>query len=192
MNDVEKQIRRSIEVKQAFLASGGAKILEKMAAAVLKALRGGKRVYVCGNGGSAADSQHIAGEFVGRFMMERAPLPCVALTTDTSVLTCLANDYSFDGVFERQVNAHVRKGDVLLALSTSGNSPNVLLAVAAAKKRGAVTIGFSGRGGGKLLKAADLCLVAPDDQSPRIQELHITCGHVLCDLVEKRYFKSEV
>ena len=90
------------------------------------------------------------------------------------------------------MNAHVRKGDVLIALSTSGNSPNVLLAVAAAKKRGAVTLGFSGRGGGKLLKAADLCLVAPDDQSPRIQELHITCGHVLCDLVEKRYFKSEV
>jgi len=188
MGEVERQIRRSIEVKRAFLASGGAKVLERMAAAVLKALRQGKRVYICGNGGSAADSQHIAGEFVGRFMMERAPLPCVALTTDTSVLTWLDNDYSFDGVFERQVNAHVRKGDVLIALSTSGNSPNVLLAVAAAKKRGAVTLGFSGRGGGKLLKAADLCLVAPDDQSPRIQELHITCGHVLCELVEKRYF----
>ena len=188
MGDIERQIQRSIEVKQAFLASGGAKILERMAAAVLKALRKGNRVYLCGNGGSAADSQHIAGEFVGRFMMERAPLPCVALTTDTSILTCLANDYSFDSVFERQVNAHVRKGDVLIALSTSGNSPNVLRAVTAAKKRGAVTLGFSGRGGGKLLKAADLCLVAPDDQSARIQELHITCGHVLCDLVEKRYF----
>ena len=97
MGDVEQQIRRSVEVKQAFLAAGGAKILEKMAAAVLKALRKGKRVYLCGNGGSAADCQHIAGEFVGRFMMERAPLPCVALTTDTSILTCLANDYSFDG-----------------------------------------------------------------------------------------------
>src|SRR5208337_4767721 len=187
MGEIERQIQRSIEVKQAFLAAGGAKILEKMAAAVLKALRKGKRVYICGNGGSAADSQHIAGEFVGRFMMER-----VALTTDTSILTCLANDYSFDAVFERQVNAHVRKGDVLIALSTSGNSPNVLHAVRAAKKRGAKTLGFSGRGGGKLKVAADLCLVAPADESPRIQELHITCGHILCDLVESRYFaKSE-
>jgi D-sedoheptulose 7-phosphate isomerase len=190
MGDVERQIQRSIEVKQEFLASGGAKILERMAAALLKALRKGKRVYLCGNGGSAADCQHIAGEFVGRFMMERAPLPCVALTTDTSILTCLANDYSFDGIFERQVNAHVRKGDVLIALSTSGNSPNVLRAVAAAKKLGAVTLGFSGRGGGKLLKSTDLCLVAPDDASARIQELHITCGHVLCELVERRYFAS--
>jgi len=190
MGEVERLIQRSVEVKLAFLEEGGAKVLEKMAAAVLKALRKRNRVYLCGNGGSAADCQHIAGEFVGRFMMERAPLPCVALTTDTSVLTCVANDYSFDRIFERQVNALVRKGDILIALSTSGNSPNVLLAVQAAKKRGATTLGFSGRGGGKLKSAADICLVAPDDGSPRIQELHITCGHILCEIVERRYFKS--
>ena len=188
MSDVERQIHRSVEVKLAFLAEGGAKVVEQMSEAVLAALRGGHRIYLCGNGGSAADSQHLAGEFVGRFMKERAALPAIALTTDTSVLTCLSNDYSFDRVFERQVEAHVQKGDVLIALSTSGNSPNVLLAVEAAKKRGAVTLGFSGRGGGKLKEAADLCLVAPADESPRIQELHITCGHVLCDLVESRYF----
>ena len=188
MTEVERQINRSIEVKLAFLAAGGANILEAMAEAVLTALRGGHRVYLCGNGGSAADCQHIAGEFVGRFMKERAPLPCVALTTDTSILTCLANDYSFDLVFERQVNALVQEGDVLVGLSTSGNSLNVLRAVEAAKGRGAVTLGFSGRGGGKLKETADICLVADDDTSARIQELHITCAHILCDLVESRYF----
>ena len=154
----------------------------------MKSLRAGGRVYLCGNGGSAADCQHIAGEFVGRFMKERGPLPAVALTTDTSVLTCLANDYSFDGVFERQVKALMRKGDLLIAMSTSGNSENVLRAVEAAKELGAVAIGFSGRGGGKLKDAADLCLVAADDTSARIQELHITCAHILCGLVEAEYF----
>jgi len=185
---IEKEIRRSIAVKEQFLADGGAAVLEKMAEALLKALRAGGRVYLCGNGGSAADCQHIAGEFVGRFMKERAPLPAVALTTDTSVLSCLGNDYSFDVVFERQVNALVRVGDVLIALSTSGNSENILRAVAAAKKLGAVTLGFSGRGGGKLTDSADISLVAGDDVSARIQELHITCAHVLCGLVEAQYF----
>jgi len=188
IDDIERQMRRSIEVKETFLAKGGAKIIEEMAEAVLAALRGGHRVYLCGNGGSAADCQHIAGEFIGRFMKERDPLPCVALTTDTSVLSCLGNDYSFDIVFERQVNALARKGDVLIALSTSGNSPNVLRAVEAAKRLGATTLGFSGRGGGKLKELADLCLVAADDTSARIQELHITCAHILCGLVESRYF----
>ena len=188
MSEVERQIHRSVEVKLAFLADGGARTVEKMAEAVLAALRGGHRIYLCGNGGSAADSQHIAGELVGRFMKERGPLPCVALTTDTSVLTCLSNDYPFEKVFERQVNALVENGDVLIALSTSGDSPNVLRAVEAAKRRSAVTLGFSGRGGGKLKELADICLVAPADESPRIQELHITCAHVLCELVESRYF----
>ena len=186
--DVAKQIQDSIAVKQAFLDAGGAETIEQMAEAVLAALRGGHRIYLCGNGGSAADCQHIAGEFVGRFMMERSALPCVALTTDTSILTCVSNDYSFDAVFERQVEALVGEGDVLLALSTSGNSPNVLRAVEAARARGAVTLGFSGRDGGKLMEIADICLVAASDLSPRIQELHITCGHILCQLVESRYF----
>ena len=188
MAEVERQIQESVEVKLAFLAEGGAEIVEQMAEAVLAALRAGHCVYLCGNGGSAADCQHIAGEFVGRFMMERAPLPAVALTTDTSVLTCLGNDYSFDEIFERQVNALLKKGDVLIALSTSGNSPNVLRAVKAAKARGAIALGFSGRSGGKLKDAADICLVAPAEASPRIQELHITCAHVLCELVERRFF----
>jgi D-sedoheptulose 7-phosphate isomerase len=189
MSKAEKLIQRSIEVKLAFLADGGAAVIEKMAEKVLEALRAGGRVYLCGNGGSAADCQHIAGEFVGRFMKERGPLPCVALSTDTSVLTCLSNDYGFDRVFERQVEGLMQEGDVLIALSTSGTSPNVLRAVEAAKRIGATVLGFSGRGGGKLKEAADLCLVAPADESPRIQELHITAAHVLCDLVEERYFE---
>ena len=188
MSTAENLIQGSIEVKLAFLADGGAKILERMAEKVLAALRAGHRVYLCGNGGSAADSQHIACELVGRFMKERAPLPCIALTTDTSVLTCLANDYDYDRVFERQVEALAREGDVLIALSTSGDSPNVLRAVEAAKRLGVATIGFSGRGGGRLKEAADICLVAPSEISPRIQELHITCGHALCAIVEERYF----
>lgn len=187
-SDAAKQIQDSMAVKQAFLDAGGAEIMEQMAEAVLAALRNGHRVYLCGNGGSAADCQHIAGEFVGRFMMERAALPCVALTTDTSILTSVANDYSYDAIFERQVDALVREGDVLIALSTSGNSPNVLRAVEAAKARRAVTLGFSGRGGGQLKEMTDICLVAASDISARIQELHITCGHVLCQLVESRYF----
>ena len=185
---IEKEFRRSIEVKEQFLAEGGAAIIEKMADAILKTLCAGGRVYLCGNGGSAADCQHIAGEFIGRFMKERAPLPAVALTTDTSVLTCLANDYSFDNIFERQVNGLAKSGDVLLALSTSGNSENILRAVAAAKELGVVTLGFAGRGGGKLKDATDICLVAAADASARIQELHITSAHVLCGLVEARYF----
>ena len=189
MSDAERQIQQSVEVKLAFLAGGGDDVVEEMADKVLDALRGGHRVYLCGNGGSAADAQHIAGEFVGRFVKERAPLPCVALTTDTSVLTCLGNDYSFDAIFERQVNALVEKGDVLIAISTSGNSPNILRAVEAAKRRGALTLGFSGRGGGKLKGLADLCLVAPADESPRIQELHITCGHIICEIVERKFFE---
>ena len=187
-HNAERLMRRSIEMKEEFLAADGAAIVEKMAETVLTALRAGHGVYLCGNGGSAADCQHIAGEFVGRFMMERDPLPCVALSTDTSVLTCLGNDYGFDAIFERQVNALVKEGDILMGFSTSGNSPNVLRAIEAAKTRGAVTLGFSGRGGGKLAETTDLCLIAPDDASARIQELHITCGHILCDLVEARYF----
>ncbi len=187
-DNIEAQIRRCIEVKERFLADGGADIIDRMADAILKALRNAHRIYLCGNGGSAADCQHIAGEFVGRFMKEREPLPAVALTTDTSVLTCLSNDYSFETVFERQVNALVRKGDILVALSTSGNSPNILRAVDAARSQGAVTLGFSGRGGGELKEIADICLVAAADASPRIQELHITCAHILCGLVEEQYF----
>ncbi len=186
--EIEQRLHESVETKLAFIAAGGPAVLEKMARACHKALKEGHRIYLCGNGGSAADCQHIAGEFIGRFMKERAALPAVALTTDSSVLTCVANDYTYDRIFERQVEGLVRPGDVLMAFSTSGNSVNVNRAVEAAKKIGAVTLGFSGRDGGRLKALADLCLVAPAEPSARIQELHITAGHILCELVEKWTF----
>jgi D-sedoheptulose 7-phosphate isomerase len=159
-----------------------------MAEAIAGALKGGRRFYLFGNGGSAADAQHIAGELVGRFMKERAPLPVQAFTTDTSVLTAVSNDYGFDNCFSRQVQAFVGKGDVVLAISTTGDSPNVVKAARLAKDQGATVLALSGRGGGKLKDVADICLVVPADESPRIQEAHITVGHILCSLVESRLF----
>lgn len=155
---------------------------------LIAALKGGGTLYVCGDGGSAAESQHIAGELVGRFLMNRPALPCVALTTDTSVLTAVANDYDFSRTFERQVEALVKPGDVLWTLSTSGNSPNVLKAAVRARQRGAKVLGMTGRSGGKLAELCDLCLCVPADSSPAIQEGHLTLIHILCRLVEEALF----
>ena len=158
--------------------------------ALVTALKRGGKVLLCGNGGSAADAQHLAGEFVGRFLKERSALPAVALHTNTSTLTAIGNDYGFDQVFARQVEALGSAGDVLIGLSTSGNSANVLQAVEQAKRREIMTVGFTGRGGGKLAEIADLCFRAPADETPTIQECHITVGHLLCQLVEDRLFPS--
>jgi len=188
MNRVEKEFHRSIEVKLALLAEGGAEIVQKMADAVADALAAGNRFYAFGNGGSAADAQHLAGELVGRFMKERRGLPAQSFSTDTSVMTAIANDYGYDNLFTRQVEAFVKKGDVVLALSTSGDSPNVVNAAKLAKEQGAKVLALTGRGGGKLKEIADICLVVPADESPRIQETHITVGHIICGLVESRLF----
>ena len=158
---------------------------------LIEAVRGGHTVYVCGDGGSAAQAQHIAGELVGRFLKERAALPCVALTTDTSILTAVANDYDFEDVFARQVEGLVKEGDVLWALSTSGNSVNVLKAVSLARKRGAKVLGMTGRGGGKLKELCDVVLCVPADSSPPIQEGHLVLLHVLCGLLEQGAFAKE-
>jgi len=155
---------------------------------LIAALKGGGTLYVCGDGGSAAESQHIAGELVGRFLMNRPALPCVALTTDSSILTAVANDYDFSRTFQRQVEALVKPGDVLWALSTSGNSPNVLKAAVRARQRGAKVLGMTGRSGGKLAELCDLCLCVPADSSPAIQEGHLTLIHILCRLVEEAMF----
>jgi D-sedoheptulose 7-phosphate isomerase len=152
---------------------------------LIACLRAGGTVYVCGNGGSAADAQHIAGELVGRFLRERAALPCVALTTDTSIITAIGNDYSFEQCFERQVQALVRPGDVLWAMSTSGSSPNVLRAASAARERGAKVLGMTGRTGGKLRELCDVTLCVPADSSPPVQEGHLALLHILCRLVEE-------
>ena len=158
--------------------------VEQAVGICVDALRAGGKILFCGNGGSAADAQHWAGELVSRFYYDRPGLPAIALTTDTSILTAIGNDYGYDYTFARQVEALGRPGDVLVAISTSGNSPNVLRAAEAAKLRNMQVIGFTGRGGGKLAPQADLCFRMPSDETPRIQEGHEFVGHLLCALVE--------
>ena len=138
-----------------------------------------------GNGGSAADCQHLAAEFVGRFTRERRALPSIALTVDTSILTAIGNDYGFDAVFSRQIEALANQGDVVIGISTSGNSPNVLNAMLVAKEKGCVTVAFTGETGGKLAPLCDLTLKIPSKVTARIQEMHILCGHILCDIAEE-------
>jgi len=158
---------------------------------LVQALRAGHSVYVCGDGGSAAQAQHMAGEFIGRFLKDRRPLPCVALTTDTSVLTAVANDYEFETVFARQVEALLREGDVLMILSTSGMSGNVLKAASAASRCGAKLLGLTGRSGGKLKELCDVTLCVPADSSPPVQEGHLALLHILCGLVEQALFPDD-
>lgn len=159
--------------------------ISTIATLLMKKLSAGNRIYWCGNGGSAADSQHLAAELVGRFKRERRALPSMALTTDTSILTALANDYSYEEVFSRQVEALFQQGDVLIGISTSGNSSNVIRAVRAAKAQGGVTVGFLGRDGGQLKKECDQVVVVPSYDTARIQEMHIMIGHILCDVLEQ-------
>jgi D-sedoheptulose 7-phosphate isomerase len=159
--------------------------------ALWTALRAGRKVLICGNGGSAADSQHLAAELVGRFSRERRGLPAVALTTDTSVLTAIGNDFGFDRVFARQVEAHGQPGDVLIGISTSGGSLDVMAAVEAARERGLVTIGLTGRDGGGLGRAVDVHVNVPSQSTARAQEVHATILHVLCDLVEQELVDAD-
>ena len=173
----------SAEVKRLAAESMGYDIA-KATSMIVESLRAGGKVLLFGNGGSAADAQHIAGELVGRFLLERRGLPAIALTTDTSVLTCVANDYDFGQVFARQVEALAEPGDVVIAISTSGNAPNVLMGVEAARQAGAVVVGMTGANGGKLAGGCDLCLRVPSETTARVQETHIAVGHVLCELVE--------
>lgn len=154
---------------------------------LVHALQCGNKVLMMGNGGSAADAQHFAAELVGRFLRERRSLPAIALTTDTSLLTAVANDFGYDQVFKRQVEALAQPGDVVVGLSTSGNSPNVFLALEAARAIGCTTIGLLGRDGGKIAPLVDLNLTVPVQETPHIQEAHITIIHLLCDLVEQRF-----
>jgi D-sedoheptulose 7-phosphate isomerase len=157
--------------------------IERAGHIIAEAIGSGNTILLCGNGGSAADAQHIAGELVGRFLSERRPLPSLALHANTTVLTAIANDYGFEAVYERQVRAHARPGDVLIAISTSGNSPNVLRAAEAARQLGLTVIGMTGRGGA-LAGLCDMCLAVPCDHTPHIQEMHILIGHILCEIAE--------
>jgi D-sedoheptulose 7-phosphate isomerase len=169
----------------------GQAAISAAADALRQALRAGRTVLVCGNGGSAADAQHFAAELVGRFTRERRAWPALALTTDSCALTAIGNDFGFDRVFARQVEAHGNPGDVLVGISTSGASPNVLAAVETAKARGLVTIGLTGRDGGALGRAVDVHLNVPSPSTARTQEVHITLLHVLCDLVERELVNAD-
>lgn len=165
-----------------------AEVIEEIGRTLVRTLRTGRRVFLFGNGGSAADAQHIAAELEGRFLRARRALPVLALTTNSSTLTSVGNDFGFGKTFARLVEAHVRRGDAVVALSTSGNSPNVLEGVRRARKAGAATIGFTGADGGRLRAAVDLCLRVPSRETPRIQECHITVGHILCGIIESALF----
>lgn len=159
-------------------------VVEKMVAS----LRAEGKLLVAGNGGSAADAQHLAGEFVSRFNYDRPGLPAIALTTDTSILTAIGNDYGYERLFERQVQALGRKGDVFLGISTSGNSPNVVAALRQARAMGIYTVGMTGQSGGAMKDLCDVCLRMPSPETPKVQEGHITIGHIICGLVEATIF----
>ena len=163
-------------------------LLDRMTELVVTSFRSGGKLLLMGNGGSAGDSQHVAAEFTGRMLYNRDPLPAVALTTDTSALTAIGNDYGFEKVFERQVLALAKPEDVVIGLSTSGHSPNVLLGFAAARLRGAKTIGFTGRDGGSMVGCTNLLLRAPSDLTPVIQQVHLVAAHIVCALVERVLF----
>lgn len=162
-----------------------------IAGAITDALRAGGKVLIAGNGGSAADAQHIAGEMLSRMNYDRNPLPAIALTTDTSVLTAVGNDYGFDHVFERQIRGLGRRGDIFIAISTSGRSPNIMLALRAARELGLVTIGFTGGGPREMNALCDHCLAAPATETPVIQQIHIVAAHAICGLVEDALFPRE-
>jgi D-sedoheptulose 7-phosphate isomerase len=180
-----KAFEESAAVKQQFVRDHADRI-EQVVKLIATAFRGGHKVLLFGNGGSATDAAHIAAEFVGRYHRERAPLPAIALATDIAAITCIANDYGYDELFARQVRAHGQKGDVAVAISTSGNSPNVLKGVEAARAVGLTTIAWTGGSGGKLAGMVDHPFVVPSKVTARIQESHITLGHVLCELVEEQ------
>jgi len=181
----------SIEAHQRLL-SESLPVLSQVAQVLTAALKSGHKLMFFGNGGSAADAQHIAGEFVGRFLLESEPYAAISLSTDTSILTAVGNDWTFDDVFGRQVRALARPGDVAIGISTSGNSPNVLKGLQDARNIGATTIGFTGGKGGKMSQYSDVCFIAPADKTPRIQELHLLAWHTICEVVEIDLFNAVI
>lgn len=190
MDKISYIIKSSIDTKQKLLQD---EVLLKTIAAtidvIVNAFRGGKRVYFCGNGGSAADAQHLAAEFSGRFYKDRKALPAEALHCNTSYVTAVANDYGFDDIYSRLIDGIGAEGDVLVGLSTSGNSANIVKACETARKKGMITIGFTGESGGSMRSLCDHLINIPSADTPRIQESHIMVGHIICHLVEEKYFK---
>jgi len=184
---IQKRFKESAEVKARFLKENLAKLLEVIKL-ISHTFEAGNKVFFFGNGGSAADAQHIAAEFVNRYIMDRPPLPAIALTTDTSILTSIANDMAFSEIFSRQLKALGKEGDVAVGISTSGNSPNVIRAFEVAKEMGMKSVALTGNDGGVLTKIADLSLTVSSNSTPRVQETHILVGHLLCEMVEHQLF----
>jgi D-sedoheptulose 7-phosphate isomerase len=189
MDKIKKIIKSSIDTKQSVLQNEGLlKAIAESVDVIVNAFRNGNRVYFCGNGGSAADAQHLAAEFSGRFYTNRKALPAEALHCNTSYLTAVANDYGFDEIYSRLIDGIGEAGDVLVGLSTSGTSANIIKAFETAKKKGMITIGFTGKSGGNMKPLCDHLINIPSTDTPRIQESHIMVGHIICQLVEEQYF----
>jgi D-sedoheptulose 7-phosphate isomerase len=189
VNLVRDRIQASIDVKKALLVDLELHdSLAEVAMQVVKSLRAGGKLVLCGNGGSAADAQHLAAEFTGRYLKERRALPALALSTNTSSVTAIGNDYGFDLVFARQLEALGRDGDVFIGISTSGNSRNVIRAMESAKSKSIYTVALTGASGGEMSKVADCAICVPSDETPRIQECHILLGHIICEIVEETLF----
>jgi D-sedoheptulose 7-phosphate isomerase len=186
---IVKLFKESCQVKEAFINDNLGKLVDVIEI-LTAALKAGNKIMIFGNGGSAADAQHIAAEFVNRFIIERPPLPVIALTTDTSIITSIGNDYDFSEIFAKQIRALGQQGDVAWGISTSGNSPNVLKALELAKKMGLVTLAFTGKDGGAIAPMADLSLNVSSRSTARIQETHITAGHAICELVDIKLFQK--
>jgi len=184
---IEHFVAESVRVKSEFFQNN-ATLIAETAEKMAQALKEGRKVLLFGNGGSAADAQHIAAEFVGRFIPDRIPVPALSLATDSSALTALGNDYGYETVFSRQIQALGNAGDIAIGISTSGNSPNVLKALDVARSKSLLTIGFTGEDGGKMNGRADILFRVPSRMTPRIQETHITLGHVLCELIDRDMF----
>lgn len=184
---IDQFVAESLHVKSDFFKENRTRIAQ-VAETIAHALRNGRKVLFFGNGGSAADAQHLAAELVGRFGPDRSPLAAISLATDTSALTALGNDYGYDQVFARQLQALGQAGDVAIGISTSGNSPSILSALDVARAKGLFTVGFTGSTGGKMIDRAEVLFRVPSRQTPRIQETHIMLGHIICDLVDRELF----
>ena len=192
-NYIKDQIKKSYETKQAIYANDALiEKIEEVAKMCVELYRGDKKTILAGNGGSAADAQHIAAELVGRYGFDRPSIPSLALTTDTSNLTAIGNDYGYEQVFSRQLEGMGQAGDIFFGISTSGNSTNIIKAFESAKKKNITTIALVGKDGGEMAKIADIALVVPSNSTPRIQESHILIGHILCDIIEKEIFADGV
>lgn len=194
-NNIREKIRHALQDHLAVMTAVSESLVDQIgfiAGIMIDSLQNNNKILLMGNGGSAADAQHLAAELVGRFKAERKALPAIALTTDTSILTALGNDYGYDSVFTRQIAALGRAGDVVVGISTSGKSPNILKAIEYAKEIGCKTIGLTGKDGGELAKVVDIPLVIPSQETSRIQEAHITIGHIVCSLVEENFIEKPV